>query len=40
MAEFCDLDEFKVILAKNEEEYKAYSLNELIPLSFTGKDLD
>ncbi len=40
MAEFCDLDEFEVILAKNEEEYKVYSLNELLPLSFTGKDLE
>ena len=39
MAEFCDLDEFEVILAKNQEEYKIYSLNELLPLSFTGKDI-
>jgi len=39
MVEFCDLDDFEVILAKNEEEYKIYSLNELLPLSFSGKDL-
>lgn len=39
MAEFCDLDDFEVILAKSEEEYKIYSINELLPLSFTGKDL-
>lgn len=40
MAEFCDLDDFEVILAKNEEEYKIYSVNELLPLSFTGKDME
>ena len=39
MAEFCDLEEFEIILAKNEEEYKIYSVNELLPLSFTGKDI-
>lgn len=39
MAEFCDLDKFEVILAKNEHDYKIYSINELLPLSFTGKDL-
>lgn len=39
MAEFCDLNEFEIILAKSVEEYKIYSLDELLPLSFTGKDL-
>lgn len=39
MAEFCDLDDFQVILAKSEDDYKIYSLNELLPLSFTSKDL-
>ena len=39
MAEFCDLNEFEVILAKNEEEYKIYSVNDLLPLSFTSKDI-
>lgn len=39
MAEFCDLDKFQVILAKSEDDYKIYSLNELLPLSFTGKDI-
>ena len=40
MAEFCDLDTFKVIIAKSTEEYLEYSLGELLPLAFTGKDLD
>lgn len=40
MAEFCDLDEFEVILAKNEEEFDVYSINEILPLSFTNKNLD
>lgn len=39
MAEFCDLNDFQVILAKSEEEYRIYSVNDLLPLSFTGKDM-
>lgn len=39
MVEFCDLENFEVILAKSEDDYQTYSLNELLPLSFTGKDL-
>lgn len=35
MAEFCDPDEFYVILAKNEDEYWIYSLRELFPMGFT-----
>lgn len=38
MAEFCDLEDFEIILAKTEDDYKVYSLNQLLPLSFTGKD--
>lgn len=34
MAEFCKKD-FKIILAKSPEEYKVYSLEELLPLSFS-----
>ena len=34
MAEFCNLDEFLVIIAKDEEEYKLYTLGELLPESF------
>ena len=40
MAEFCDLKTFKVIIAKSTEEYLEYTLEELLPLAFTGKDLD
>ena len=40
MAEFCDLDTFKVIMAKGINDYKEYTLGELLPLAFTGKALD
>ena len=39
MTEFVDIDNFQIILAKNENEYKVYSLNELFPLNFGPKDL-
>lgn len=39
MTEFVDVDNFQIILAKNENEYKVYSLNELFPLNFGPKDL-
>lgn len=39
MAEFCDLNNFKVILAKNSNDYKEYKLNEILPLAFTKDDL-
>lgn len=29
-----------VILAKSEEEYKKYTMEEILPLSFTPKDLE
>ena len=37
IAEFCPKD-FKIILG-NEEEFKEYTLDELLPLSFSDKDL-
>mgnify|MGYP001004035012 FL=1 len=40
MAEFCDLDTFKVIIAKNTDDYLEHTLGELLPLAFTGKNLD
>ena len=40
MAEFRDLDTFKVIMAKDINDYKEYTLGELLPLAFTGKALD
>lgn len=39
MAEFCNLEEFKVILAKTEDDYKEYTLEEILPLAFTKDDL-
>ena len=40
MAEFCDLKTFKVIIAKSTEDYLEYTLEELLPLAFTGKDME
>ena len=34
MSEFCKKD-FKIILAKSPKEYKVYTLEELLPLSFS-----
>ena len=39
MNEFCDLDEFKVILVKNENEHKTVTLRELLPYSFGSENL-
>ncbi len=39
MAEFCDTKNFRILLAKSETDYKAFSLEELLPLSFTKDDL-
>ena len=36
MSEFCD-DNFVVIVAKNEEEYKEFTLSQLLPQSFSMK---
>ena len=35
MSEFCDPDEFCVILARSEDDYWIYSLRELFPMGFT-----
>ncbi len=40
MAEFCDLKTFKVIIAKDVDDYLEHTLEELLPLAFTGKDLE
>lgn len=40
MAEFCDPKEFQIILVKNEEEQRIFSLEELLPGGFTAKDLE
>ncbi|MDO4805270.1 MAG: cytidine deaminase [Lachnospiraceae bacterium] len=34
MTEFCDPDEFKIIMAASETDYKVYTLAELLPLAF------
>ena len=38
MREFCK-DDFKIILAKSEDEYKEYTLIELLPESFSSDNL-
>lgn len=38
MAEFCGRD-FKVILARSEEDYKVYTLEEILPLAFMDRSL-
>lgn len=40
MMEFCDYDNFKVILAKSEQEYQVYSLREILPMGFGPKNLE
>ncbi len=35
MAEFCNIKDFKVILGKSEDDYKIYTLEEVLPLAFT-----
>lgn len=39
MREFSDPDEFLVITAKNEQEYRIYSLSQLLPESFGPDNL-
>lgn len=34
MAEFCDPDEFEIILAKDADDYQTHTLEELLPLGF------
>ncbi|MDD5934972.1 MAG: cytidine deaminase [Clostridiales bacterium] len=40
MQEFCDPKKFIVILARSEEDYWAYTLEDLLPLGFSVKNLD
>lgn len=37
LSEFCNEKDFKVILAVSEEEYKVYTLEELLPMGFKIK---
>lgn len=38
MREFCDPEQFRVILASSEERYRIYQLKELLPVSFSPED--
>lgn len=40
MMEFCDPETFRIILPKNPDEWKIYRLGELLPLGFSGKNLE
>ena len=39
MAEFCDLDAFRVILAVDEAHYSTYTLREILPMAFVPSRL-
>lgn len=39
MREFCNPSEFLVLLAKSETDYREYTLEELLPVSFGPDDL-
>ena len=39
MLEFCDYDEFDVIMAVNTDEYEIVKLKDLMPYSFSPRDL-
>ena len=39
MMEFCDYNEFEIILGKSPEEYKVMSLAELLPMGFGPANL-
>ena len=40
MMEFCNPKEFRVIIAKSTEDYKEYSLEELLPMGFGPSSLE
>jgi len=40
MMEFCDPDQFRIILAKSKDVYKEYSLSQLLPIGFGPKNLN
>ena len=39
MAEFCDMETFKIILADGKDKTKSYTLKELLPGGFTPESL-
>lgn len=40
MAEFCEPETFEIILPRSLEDHQTYTLSELLPFSFTGKNLE
>ena len=40
MMEFCNPQTFKVFLAKSEDDYIEYTLEEILPLGFNGKNIE
>ncbi|MFV0464936.1 MAG: cytidine deaminase [Lachnospiraceae bacterium] len=40
LAEFCDLSDFQIVIASSITEYRVFSLNDLLPFSFTPNDLN
>lgn len=40
MVEFCDYENFDVIIAKSVDDYKIYKLKDLLPLGFDKNKLD
>ena len=39
MAEFCDTQNFEIILPRSGNDYRVYKLEQLLPLSFTSENL-
>lgn len=39
MAEFCDPENFQILLPRSLTDYKSYLLKELLPLGFTGSSM-
>lgn len=40
MMEFCDPKTFLIVLARSEQDYMIYTLEELMPFGFSGKNLE
>ncbi len=40
MIEFCDPDEFKIIIGTSAENYEIHTLREMLPFSFSPKELE
>ncbi len=40
MMEFCDPESFRILLARSPDEWKIYTLGELLPLGFSSTNLE